>query len=170
MPRTLTVRGLSDAVLDRLRARAAAGRRSLNSELLTILEAAAGSATPERSPDSPRTAGSVRERDRVYAAAGAPDLLAGLDRGALAALCRRHHIVRLDVFGSVADGSAQPWSDADVIVEFEPGRTPGFDIVRIAEALRPLFGGRRVDLYTSRELHRVRDGVTRGARTLYAAG
>jgi uncharacterized protein len=83
-------------------------------------------------------------------------------------VCRRYHIRRLDVFGSLADGSAQPYSDADVIVEFEPGRTPGFDIVRIAEALRPVFGGRRVDLHTPRELRRLRDRVT--ARTLYGAG
>ena len=167
MPRTLTIRGLSDAVLDRPRARAAAGRRSLNSELLTVLEAAAGSKTPADGPDLP-DANAVREPSREHGSAVAPDLLDEIDGGALAAVCRRFNIRRLDVFGSLADGSAQPYSDADVIVEFEPGLTPGFDIVRIAEALRPVFGGRRVDLYTPRELRRLRDRVT--ARTLYVAG
>jgi predicted nucleotidyltransferase len=36
----------------------------------------------------------------------------------------------------------------DVIVDFEPGMTPGFGIVAVAEALRPVLGGSRVDLVT----------------------
>lgn len=164
--RTLTVRGVSDAILERLRARAASSRRSLNGELLVILEAAVGESPPEQRPDSIARAGS--EAVPRYGLA-APDLLDEVDRDALAMVCRRHHIRRLDVFGSLADGSARPDSDADVIVEFEPGRTPGFDIVRIAEALRPVFGGRRVDLVTPRELGRLRDRVMPSAVTLYAA-
>jgi hypothetical protein len=59
----------------------------------------------------------------------------------------------------------------DVLVDFEPGLTPGFGIVRVAEALGPIFGGRRVDLVTRRGLApRLRDGIVASARALYAAG
>jgi uncharacterized protein len=166
MARTLTIRGISDAVLERLRARAAAGRRSLNSELLTILEAAAGSPSAEAS-DSRGKAGAVEEPATGHWAPESADALADVDHAALTDICRHHHIRRLDVFGSVAAGTARPDSDVDVIAEFEPGRTPGFDIVRVAEALRPVFGGRRVDLHTPFEARRLRDRVT--SRTLYAA-
>ncbi len=47
------------------------------------------------------------------------------EREALARLCRRHHITRLSLFGSVLKGSDRPDSDVDLLVEFEPGRVPG---------------------------------------------
>jgi hypothetical protein len=34
-------------------------------------------------------------------------------------LCRRHHVSRLDVFGSAAVGDFTPSSDIDFLVEFE---------------------------------------------------
>ncbi len=39
--------------------------------------------------------------------------------------CRRHHIRRLSLFGSVLTGDFRPDSDVDVLVEFEEGHTPG---------------------------------------------
>ena len=39
------------------------------------------------------------------------------DRIALAALCRRHHIRRLSLFGSVLTGSARQDSDLDLLVK-----------------------------------------------------
>jgi uncharacterized protein len=42
------------------------------------------------------------------------------DREALSAVCRRHHIRRLSVFGSVLKGVSRPESDVDLLVEFEP--------------------------------------------------
>ena len=40
-------------------------------------------------------------------------------RDALAELCRRHHVARLDVFGSAATGDFDPQrSDIDLLVEF----------------------------------------------------
>jgi len=42
-------------------------------------------------------------------------------RPALAALCRRHHVRTLELFGSAADGSFQPdRSDLDLLVDFQP--------------------------------------------------
>jgi predicted nucleotidyltransferase/plasmid stability protein len=169
--RTLTVRGVSDATLDRLRTRAAASRRSLNGELLTILDhAAAGESN--RSSAGARPDLAVREATPAYAelAERAPNLLANLDTAALTEVCARHHIVWLAVFGSHARGDARPDSDVDVVVDFAPGMTPGFGIVRVADALRPVFGGRRVDLVTRRGLApRLRDRLLSDARTLHAA-
>ena len=63
-----------------------------------------------------------------------------------------------------------PTSDVDVLVEFEPGKTPGLAIVDIEEELSALFGGRRVDLATPNSLHRlIRDQVLAGAAVQYAA-
>jgi len=49
------------------------------------------------------------------------------DREALAALCQRHHIQRLSLFGSVLKGTARQDSDVDLLVEFEPGKGAGPD-------------------------------------------
>ena len=167
--RTLTVRGVPDATLRRLRRQAETNRRSLNGELLVILDATpAGAPGPSaevvsvREPTSPAYMG---RRERI------PTLVELVDHAALAAVCRRHHIQWLAVFGSHARGDARQDSDVDVLVDFEPGMTPGFGIVRVAEALRPVFGSRRVDLVTRRGLApRLRDGILASARALYAAG
>ena len=52
----------------------------------------------------------------------ATNLHARLDarREPIAALCRRHHVRRLDLFGSAASGRDQAGSDYDFLVEFEP--------------------------------------------------
>lgn len=191
--RTLTLRRVPDATLERLRARAAAHRRSLNGELLDILDhAVRGELAPDDASGegaAVSSAGRVREAAATYAealSAGAtagdavtqaeparaePDLLEQIDPVAIAAVCRRFHIRWLAVFGSHARGDARPDSDVDVVVDFAPGRTPGFGIVRVAHALRPVFGGRRVDLVTRRGLApRLRDRVVASARTLYDAG
>jgi len=57
-----------------------------------------------------------------------------------------------------------------VLVEFEPGHTPGLAITDIEDQLSALFGGRRVDLVTERSLHRlIRDDVLASAVPQYAA-
>lgn len=92
------------------------------------------------------------------------------DRQQLAELCRRHHIRRLSLFGSVLRDDFGPESDVDVLVEFEPGHTPGLAITDVEDELSTLFGGRRVDLVTERSLHRlIRDGVLASAVPQYAA-
>ena len=73
-----------------------------------------------------------------------------IDRAALAALCRRHRIVRLSLFGSALAGTARPDSDVDLLVEFEPEGEPGLlGLAGIAEELSGLLDGRRVDLRTA---------------------
>jgi predicted nucleotidyltransferase len=91
-----------------------------------------------------------------------------LPQEAIAAFCRRHHIRRLALFGSVTRPDFRPDSDVDVLVEFEPGNTPGLAFFRMQEELAMLLG-RRVDLNTPEFLgHRFRDAVMREAETLYA--
>ena len=43
----------------------------------------------------------------------------------LAALCLRHHILRLSLFGSVLKGTDRSESDVDLLVEFTKGKEPG---------------------------------------------
>ena len=49
-----------------------------------------------------------------------------IDREEIADFCRKHHIVKLSVFGSVVREDFRPDSDVDVLVEFEPGHVLGF--------------------------------------------
>jgi predicted nucleotidyltransferase len=89
----------------------------------------------------------------------------------LAEFCRRNHIRRLALFGSVLRDDFGPNSDIDVLVEFEPGHVPGLRFIRLQDELSRLFGGRRVDLVTPKFLnHRIRDEVLRSAEVQYAAG
>jgi len=69
---------------------------------------------------------------------------------ALAELCRRFGVRRLDIFGSAATGHFDPArSDLDFLVEFETPPAGGFrgPYFGLLEALETLFG-RKVDLLT----------------------
>ncbi len=67
----------------------------------------------------------------------------------LVAFCQRHHIRRLALFGSVLREDFRPDSDIDVLVEFEPGRSPSlFDLGGAQQELSELLG-READLKTS---------------------
>ena len=41
-------------------------------------------------------------------------------RPQIVALCHRHHVRRLELFGSAATGTAGPDSDLDMLVDFSP--------------------------------------------------
>jgi predicted nucleotidyltransferase len=90
---------------------------------------------------------------------------------ALAALCRRRHIRRLSLFGSVLKGTARLDSDVDLLVEFDPGAVPSFfDLADIEQELSTLLGGRRVEVHTAGGLSRYfRDEVVREAEVQYEA-
>lgn len=65
----------------------------------------------------------------------------------IAEICRRYGVRRLQLFGSAAIGMERPDSDVDLLVEFEPQKTPsGFDLVDMQDELALLFDGRKVDL------------------------
>jgi predicted nucleotidyltransferase len=89
----------------------------------------------------------------------------------LADFCRRHHIRRLSAFGSVLRDDFGPESDIDLLVEFQPGHSPGWEIVDLEEELGRLFGGRRVDLVNPKYLSpRLRDAILDSAVVQYAEG
>src|SRR5438874_3651726 len=93
------------------------------------------------------------------------------DQAALAALCRRHHIRRLSLFGSTLKGTARPDSDIDLLVEFEPEARPSLlTMAQIEIELSALLDGRRVDLRTREDLSRYfRDEVIHMAEVQFAA-
>lgn len=67
--------------------------------------------------------------------------------------CQRHHIRKLSLFGSVLRDDFTPESDVDFLVEFEPGKTPGyFKLVTMEMELSELLEGRKIDLRTPNEL------------------
>ena len=86
-------------------------------------------------------------------------------------LCRRHNIRKLAVFGSALRADFRPDSDLDVLVEFDPGHTPG--LIRLAGMeieLSALLGGRKVDMNTPLCLSKFfRDEVLAEAEPVYVA-
>lgn len=91
-----------------------------------------------------------------------------LDRKAIARFCQERGIRRLSIFGSALRDDFEPGrSDLDVLVEFLPGRTPGWDFVRYERELSELIGA-KVDLNTAGFLSKYfRDEVFAEAETIY---
>jgi len=88
---------------------------------------------------------------------------------AIAEFCRRNHIRRLSLFGSVLRDDFTPESDVDVLVEFEEGKTPGFAFFAMEQELELLLA-RKVDLNTPGGLSRYfRDEVINEAEPVYDA-
>lgn len=89
----------------------------------------------------------------------------------IADFCRRHHIRRLALFGSVLPDDFGPESDVEVLVEFEPGCVPSFfQLYEIEQELSALVGGRPVDLVTYHALNvHLRDEVLASAQGQYDA-
>jgi uncharacterized protein len=88
---------------------------------------------------------------------------------AIAAFCKRHHIRRLSFFGSILRDDFGPQSDIDVLVEFQPGHTPGLAFFGMQDELSSLLG-RRVDMHTQASLSKYfRDEVLSAAQVHYDA-
>ena len=94
-----------------------------------------------------------------------------LDDITLTEFCLRQGIHRLSLFGSASRGEHTRASDIDLLVEFEPGRTPGFLRLAAMELeLSRLLGGREVELRTFEDLSRLfRDEVRATAMPVYIA-
>jgi predicted nucleotidyltransferase len=94
-----------------------------------------------------------------------------LDRGVIAAFCRRHHIRRLAVFGSALRDDFRPDSDVDLLAEFQPEHTPGLIGLGAMEEELGRVLGRRAELVTAKGLSRhIRDDVLAAAEPVYADG
>lgn len=93
-----------------------------------------------------------------------------IDREQIAAFCRRRHIRKLALFGSVLRDDFRPDSDVDVLVEFETGQVPGYlRLYEIEQELSALFANRKLDLVTPKFLnYRIRDRVLNEMEIAYA--
>ncbi len=68
-------------------------------------------------------------------------------------------------------GDAGPGSDVDLLIEFQPGHAPGWEIVDIEEDISLLFGGRKVDVVNPKYLNRrLKDRVLAAAQLQYEQG
>src|SRR3990172_9521698 len=89
----------------------------------------------------------------------------------IADICRRHHIRKLSLFGSVLRDDFRAESDVDVLVVYEPGVPVGFRIFDIEAELSHLFGGRRIDLINEKYLNpRLRKRILDEAEVRYGQG
>jgi predicted nucleotidyltransferase len=87
----------------------------------------------------------------------------------IAEFCRKHHIRKLALFGSVLREDFRSESDIDVLVEFEPGHVPGLAFFTMEEELSEILG-HKVDLHTPQFLSRYfRDRVMADAEIQYVA-
>ena len=114
------------------------------------------------------------------AAATVPvELLSGYNKGMenlqiprkkLRMFCEQYQVRRLALFGSVARGEAQPNSDVDFLITFQPGIQVGFlTLGRMQRELAEMFH-RPVDLVPQDGLKPViRESVLAEAREIYAA-
>lgn len=86
----------------------------------------------------------------------------------IAQFCRKHHVRKLSLFGSVLRDDFGPDSDIDVLVEFEPGFTVGLLRMAGLEMKLTEMLGRKVDLRTPPEISRYfRDEVLRVSEVQY---
>jgi len=92
------------------------------------------------------------------------------DHQALEDLCRRWKVKRLAFFGSVLRDDFGPESDVDVLYEFMPEASIGWDIVTFEDELSELFGGRKIDLVPFKYISKyIRKRVLNEAQIQYAA-
>ena len=118
------------------------------------------SANPRRSPGRDSTP--TRRGSTSIMTIVSPHL--SINRDAVSAFCRRHHITRLALFGSVLRDDFSPDSDVDVLVEFQAGHVPGLNFVSIEREFSALLQGRQVDMVTPKFLnHRIREQVLSSA-------
>ncbi|MCW5548676.1 MAG: nucleotidyltransferase domain-containing protein [Opitutaceae bacterium] len=94
-------------------------------------------------------------------------------RSVAGAVCQRHPVARLELFGSLTGGRMRPDSDVDLLVEFLPDSKPGLlEMGALQDELEHELG-RKVDLLSrraveqSRNLYRRRSILARPV-TLYA--
>ena len=93
-------------------------------------------------------------------------------RKRLLSFCQKHPITKLEVFGSVADGTAKPGSDVDLMVTFRPGAKVGTEFLDMISELEEQLGC-SVDLLESESVATMENWIKRKAilsctKTIYA--
>lgn len=94
-----------------------------------------------------------------------------IPQAAIAEFCRRHHIRKLSLFGSVIRDDFRLESDIDILVEFDRDHIPGFmGLAGMEIELSDVLAGRKVDMNTPGGISRYyRDEVMAEAEVLYDA-
>jgi len=91
-----------------------------------------------------------------------------IPKAEIADFCRRNHIRRLALFGSVLRDDFGPDSDIDVLVEFEPEARVGLITLAGMELELSEILGRKVEMHTRKGLNpRFRDEVSSVAEVQY---
>lgn len=87
----------------------------------------------------------------------------------IAEFCRRNHIRKLALFGSILGEDFTPDSDVDVLVEFDPDHIPGLAFFSMQRELSEIVG-RKTDMNTPQDLSPYfRQEVLEEAEVLYLA-
>jgi uncharacterized protein len=89
----------------------------------------------------------------------------------IAQFCKKHHILKLSLFGSLLHNNFTTGSDIDFLVEFDPEHIPG--LIRLAgmEIELSQLLGYPVDMRTPNDLSKYfRDEVIRESEVQYAEG
>lgn len=87
-------------------------------------------------------------------------------RAEILAIATRHGAFNLRVFGSVARGEADQYSDVDFLIDYEAGKTSPWFPVGLIQDLEDLLE-RKVDVVTSGGLHeQMRDRIFQEAKPL----
>jgi uncharacterized protein len=92
-------------------------------------------------------------------------------RELLVPFCKKHSIAKLEVFGSIAEGTAKAGSDVDLMVTLQPGAE--VDYLDLKLELEDLLGC-SVDLLTHESVERMENwilcrSILECVRTIYAA-
>ena len=96
-----------------------------------------------------------------------PTLPIRLNLDQIQRFCQHYQIRKLSLFGSVLREDFTPQSDVDVLVEFEPGKTPGLAIITMEDELSQIIN-RQIDLRTPADLSRYfREEVMKKALVIY---
>ena len=86
----------------------------------------------------------------------------------IAEFCRRNHIQRLSLFGSVLRDDFSPDSDVDILVEFEPDARVGLITLAGMEIELSRLLGRNAEIHTVKGLNpHFRDSVLNAVEVQY---
>ena len=101
-----------------------------------------------------------------------PDVLNGIKipKKDLIKYCKKRHIKKMALFGSLLNKNFSTNSDIDILVEFEKEHIPSlFNLVKMEDELSAYFMGHKVDLRTPNDLSKYfRNRVINNSVVLYA--
>jgi predicted nucleotidyltransferase len=94
-----------------------------------------------------------------------------IPKNEIAEFCKRNHIRKLSLFGSVLSKDFKDVGDIDVLVEFDPANMPGLIKLAGMEIELSEILGHKADLRTAQDLSRYfRQKVLNSAKVQYAEG